>query len=278
MHGKNLNLLINAGGAVLVLFVVGYVVWSAFNTEQSQSCPARYPAAMRFSLQTASGKPLTAAELQARAGLRDLGVVNNAAVVAVDGGPSPEALEVRLRKLPGEADKADTARNGIEFHWSPPGIEAATSACMSYSVWLPADFNYGGGGFLPGVIGGERGASQREGNVRLTVTPEWSGEGQPMLMATVPGGEDRRVQASGRPLPLDRWIRLDVEVVLNKPGEPDGAVRLWVDGSLTLDADGIVLRSDDKTSLMGVLAAAGYRRSPETPGLLRLSPLDIAWK
>jgi hypothetical protein len=149
---------------------------------------------------------------------------------------------------------------------------------MSYSVWLPADFNYGGGGFLPGVIGGERGASQREGNVRLTVTPEWSGEGQPMLMATVPGGEDRRVQSSGRPLPLDRWIRLDVEVVLNKPGEPDGAVRLWVDGSLTLDADGIVLRSDDKTSLMGVLAAAGYRRSPETPGLLRLSPLDIAWK
>jgi hypothetical protein len=37
-------------------------------------------------------------------------------------------------------------------------------------------------------------------------------------------------------------------------------------------------RSDDKTSLTGVLAGAGYRRSPETPGLLRLSPLDIAWK
>ena len=41
MHGKNLNLLINAGGALLVLFVVGYVVWSAFNTEESQSCTAR---------------------------------------------------------------------------------------------------------------------------------------------------------------------------------------------------------------------------------------------
>ena len=77
---------------------------------------------------------------------------------------------------------------------------------------------------------------------------------------------------------IEGHLRIDVEVVLNKPSEPDGAVRLWVDGSLTLDADGIVLRSDDKTSLMGVLAAAGYRRSPETPGLLRLSPLDIAWK
>jgi hypothetical protein len=99
-----------------------------------------------------------------------------------------------------------------------------------------------------------------------------------MLMATVPGGEDRRVQASGRPLLLDRWIRMDVEVVLNKPGEPDGAVRLWVDGSLTLDATGIVLRSDDKTWLTGVLAAVGYRRLPETPGLLRLSPLEISWK
>jgi hypothetical protein len=278
MLGKNLNLLINAGGTLLVLFVVGYVVWSSFQSEQSQSCTARYPAAMRFSLQSAAGKPLTAAELQARAGLRDLGVVDNAAVVTVEGGPSPEALEVKLRKLPDDADKTDTARNGIEFHWSPSGIEAASSACLSYSVWLPADFHYGGGGFLPGVIGGEAGASRRGGNVRLTVTPEWSGEGQPMLMAAVPGGEDRRVQASGRPLPLDRWIRMDVEVVLNKPGEPDGAVRLWIDGSLTLDATGIVLRSDDKTTLTGVLAGAGYRRSPDTPGLLRLSPLDIAWK
>jgi hypothetical protein len=77
---------------------------------------------------------------------------------------------------------------------------------------------------------------------------------------------------------LDRWIHLDVEVVLNKPGEPDGAVRLWVDGSLILDAPGIVLRGDDKTSLIGVLAGAGYRRLPEAPGLLRISPLDIAWK
>jgi len=53
MHGKNLNLLINAGGAVLVLFVVGYVVWSALHTEQSESCTARYPAAMRFSFHSA---------------------------------------------------------------------------------------------------------------------------------------------------------------------------------------------------------------------------------
>jgi len=92
---------------------------------------------MRFSLQSASGKPLTAAELQARAGLRDLGVFNNAAVVVVDGGPSPEALEVKLRKLPGEADKTDTARNGIEFHWSPPGRLSALSRRVAAALSSP---------------------------------------------------------------------------------------------------------------------------------------------
>ncbi len=55
-------------------------------------------------------------------------------------------------------------------------------------------------------------------------------------------------------------------------------MRLWVDGSLTLDETGLLLRKDDKTSLAGVLAAAAYRHPPATPGLLRLSPLEISWR
>ena len=78
---KHLDLLINLGAALVGLIVVGYVVYAAFHTEVEQPCSTRFPAATRFSLQTGAGKPLTPVELQARAGLRDLGVIDNATVV-----------------------------------------------------------------------------------------------------------------------------------------------------------------------------------------------------
>ncbi len=194
---KHLNLLINFGGALVGLFVVGYVVYAAFHTEVEQPCSTRFPAATRFSLQTGAGKPLTAVELQARAGLRDLGVIDNAKVVPVDGGPSPDALEVKLRNLPAGDDPDAKMRNGIEFRWSPPGIAGATSACLTYSVWLPDKFEFGGGGVLPGVFGGEPAAPrQRAVNDRLTVAFEWSSEGQPSLVAALDGGEHLRMSGA----------------------------------------------------------------------------------
>ncbi|MDP1640492.1 MAG: hypothetical protein Q8L61_06230, partial [Hyphomicrobium sp.] len=63
---KHLNLLINVGAALVGVIVVGYVLYSALHTEAEAPCSERYQAT-RFSLQNAAGKPLTRAELQARA-------------------------------------------------------------------------------------------------------------------------------------------------------------------------------------------------------------------
>ena len=276
---KHLNLLINLGGALVGLIVVGYVVYAAFHTEVEQPCSTRFPAATRFSLQTGAGKPLTAVELQARAGLRDLGVIDNARVVPVEGGPSPEALEVKLRNLPRGDDPDAKLRNGIEFRWSPPGIAGANSACLSYSVWLPDKFDFGGGGVLPGVFGGEPAAPrQRALNDRLAVTFEWSAEGQPSLVAALDGGEHLRMSGAGSPLPTNRWIKIEQEIVLNDPGQPNGLVRLWVDGELIGTSDRVPLRLDDKALLTGVLVAIGYEREPASAGMLRLSPIEIGWR
>lgn len=276
---KHLNLLINLGGALVGLFVVGYVVYAAFHTEVEQPCSTRFPAATRFSLQTGAGKPLTAVELQARAGLRDLGVIDNARVVPVDGGPSPEALEVKLRNLPGGDDPDAKMRNGIEFRWSPPGIAGANSACLGYSVWLPDKFDFGGGGVLPGVFGGEPAAPrQRALNDRLAVTFEWSGEGQPSLVAALDGGEHLRMSGAASSLPTNRWIKIEQEIVLNDPGQTNGLVRLWVDGELIGTSDRVPLRQDDKVLLTGVLVAIGYERAPANAGMLRLSPIEIGWR
>ena len=140
---------------------------------------------------------------------------------------------MKLRNLPAGDDPDAKLRNGIEFRWSPPGIAGANSACLSYSVWLPDKFEFGGGGVLPGVFGGEPAAPrQRAVNDRLAVTLEWSAEGQPSLVAAVDGGEHSRMSGTNFSLPTNRWTKIEQEIVLNDPNQPNGVVRLWVDGEL----------------------------------------------
>lgn len=273
---KHLDTLINVAGALVVLFVVGYVAYSALHTEVEQSCGARYPAATRFSLQTGEGKPLSAIQLQARAGLRDIGVIDNASVVQVADGPSPDALEVKLRKLPAGADVSDKARNGIEFRWAPPGLAKATSACLSYSVWLPDKFEFGGGGFLPGVFGGSKPDAAKKAD-GFSVAPQWGPDGKPLMVA-IGGGGIRRTSGTNEALATNRWVKLEQEIVLNDPGVENGRARLWIDGKLASEDSRVPLRNDSDTLITGILAAIGYHQAPAQPGMLRLSPFEIAWR
>jgi hypothetical protein len=273
---KKLNLFINLGSALIGVLVLGYVVYAAYDTATEPPCSERYPAPIRFALQTATGKALTAIELQARAGLRDVGVIDNATVVAVNDGPSPDALEVKLRNLPGGDDTSAKARNGIEFRWSPPGLNG-TATCLSYSVWLPEKFDFGRGGFLPGVFGGEPGTVREQAaSDLLTVALEWSDEGKPSLTAAFEGGERLRLSGAGTPMATGRWTKVEQEVVLNDPGQKNGTLRLWLDGELIAENQRVELRKDDKVMLTGVLAAIGYERTPPPDSMLRLSPIEIA--
>lgn len=275
---KHLQLLINIVGGLLGLFVIGYVVFAAFHTESAAPCSASYPAPMRFSLQNSQGKPLTAIELQARAGARDLGVVDNASVVRVEGGPSPEALEVKLRDLPNSADPGATHRNGIEFHWGPPGMANASAACLSYSLWLPEKFDFASGGFLPGVFSRDRSSTSAASTAAYSVYPQWDDKGRLLIAAVLQGGDIARLSARTSALPLGRWVRIDQEVVLNEPGKANGTARLWVDGGLVVENREMKLRQDQNALLSGVLAGIGYRGTSANGGLLRLSPFEIAWR
>lgn len=274
---KHLNLLINVGAALVGVIVVGYVLYSAFHTEAEAPCSARYQAT-RFSPQNAAGKPLTRAELQARAGLHESGIVDNASVVPVEGGPAPVALEVKLRKMPAHANADDASPNGIDFHWTPPGLSGATGACLAYDVWLDDKFTFGAGGQLPGVFGGvpaEPGKRTIAG--QLTVNPNWDGNGYPLILA-VREAEQRRMIGTNIVLPTNRWIKIELETVLNAPGVADGVARLWIDGDLIVQDTAITLRQDEKEKLNGVLAAASYRLVPPLPGTLRLSHFEIGWR
>lgn len=274
---KYLDPLINVAAVLVVLSIAGYIAWEALHTEREQPCSARFPAATRFSLQSSAGKPLSAIELQARAGLRDLGVIDNARVVQVADGPSPDVLEVNLRKLPGSDDPSARARNGIEFRWTPPGMANATAACLSYSVWFPDKFEFGDGGFLPGISGGQAPGGRADAGV-ISVSPQWNLEGRPSLAAAT-GGDIRIMMTKQKfALPTSRWVKVEQEIALNDPGQENGRARLWVDGTPLIDDVGLPLRKDANTLLTGVLVAAGYQRVPAHPGVIRLSPFEISWR
>ena len=137
MQSKQLNLLINAGSALVATIVVGYVVYSAFHVEAERACSARYPAPTRFSLQSGEGKPLTAIELQARAGSRDMGVIDNAAVVKIDRGPAPEALEVKLRRFPAATMRAMRCAMASNFAGRPPACAARPRLASATAYGCP---------------------------------------------------------------------------------------------------------------------------------------------
>lgn len=272
---RQFELLINVGTVIVGVIIVGYIVFAAFQSRTEGTCSATYPAPARFSLHTSEGKPLTAIQLQARAGLRDLGVIDNAAVVQAPGAPSPDVLEVKLRRLPGDADASARARNGVEFRWAPPNMAKASATCLTYSIWLPEKFDFGGGGFLPGVFGGKT-AGEKPADGTISVAPQWDTDGRPAVSVTLESGEIRRMMGSAAALPTNRWIKLEQETVLNEPGQANGRVRLWVDGKLIIEDSTLPLRDDTNALLKGVLAAIGYRGLPATQGTVRLSPLEIS--
>ena len=275
MESKQLNLLINTGAALVGLILVGYFAYSAMHTDSALPCSDRFGAATRFSLHTGDGKPLTPIELQARAGAHDFGVIDNASVVSVTDGPAPEVLEVKLGKLSGNTDSSDTARNGIEFRWAPPGVKGAASACVSYSVWFPEKFQFSGGGILPGVFGVN---TAQPSDTKITVSPQWDGGGKPIIGSTAESGEIRHMFGQSSALPTGRWIKVDQEVTLNEPGHSDGTARLWIDGTLVIEDKRMGLRNGADILLAGVLVTAAHRRLPVDPGMLRLSPVEVSWR
>jgi hypothetical protein len=274
------NLIFNGIGALIGLIVVGYVAYSALHTETEPPCSGRYPPPTRFALQTSDGALLSPIELQARAGLNEWGVMENATVVPTAEAPTGAALEVKLATIAeGEPEPARRA-NGVDFRWSPHGVAPAHAACLSYSVWLPDGFAFNEGGILPGIIGASPGtaAGQAKEATRFGARLQWRADGTGELTVAVPGSGYRPIIQRAIPLPTGRWIGVEQEVVLNTPGEANGVVRLWADGEIKAEAKGLALRTEESAKITGVLADIGYLREPAKASALRLSPFEFGWR
>lgn len=279
MSSPSMNsILFNVTGGAVLLTVVAYMVSSYFILPSVAPCASRYPAGLQLAFDGPGGKPLSPIDLQARSGSREWGLLQNAQVVA---GAGPERNSVLEVKLAATDDDEGTTENGVGFTWQPHEISGASSACLSYSVFLPTGFEFHEQGILPGLFGASDVSQiddlQPEDSFALRVG--WLQAGDAGVDVRIPASSGYWETPPRRTTwPLGRWVKVEQEVKLNAPGQDDGLMRLWVDGALTIDRGGMPLRKSAQAELSGVVGDVAYARTISAPAQVRVTPFILQWQ
>jgi len=270
----------NAAAVLITVAAVGAVARSLVFSPKAAPCSERYTHTTVMTLERA-GALMTAADLQAGLGGRDVGLLENMSIVRVKDAPAPVAIMVRLPKA--AATENGEPHGGVSFPWQPRPVRGRTAACLAYSVLLPADFPFTRvGGTLPGITGAEGDAGDDGFLARIV----WRQAGRLGIAssARLAGSESRRVDegSEGAELARGRWVRLEQEVVLNTPRKEDGILRLWIDGWLAIDRRDVSFRARPEVTISGVAADVFYGAEPGAGGppkdtKVSLTPLEIRW-
>jgi hypothetical protein len=284
------NVIVNSVGAISALIVVCWIGYSALHTEEMAVCEGRYPTSTRFSLASSSGESVTLSELQARIGLTEWGILQNARVLAAEADTNTHVLGVTLGKGTSGGYRPDQTRGGIGFTWTPSDMADANpkAACLSYRVFLPSDFQFSLGGTLPGLMIGPNFDPRGEPIVGngAAVRPGWSVDGRigvNVQYATREGWKNPSALSAKTTWPSGRWINVEQEVILNEAGKKNGIIRLWLDGELAGENTTLALRGDDALAMAGVIADVHYggvlnnATAPEDAEI-RLSPFVVRWQ
>ncbi len=270
-----------AGGMVLLLAAYSAVAYMLVE-KPVPGCMESYERTAIFDLNASDGRPLTTIELQARAGAGEVGIMQNARIVEVGGGPSPVAMEVALSaSAPG-----GQAESGLDFAWHPAS-DGARSACLRYSVWMPVNFDFGPGGYLPGFYGNEVGSSgATPSSAGLRVRTKWQREGTSEIHARAPAiqaANGRSFTTRDKVFGRGRWNTVEQELVVNAPGAQDGSLKVWVNGDLVVNERRLQLSKENPIEIEGVLASIGFvgqarvHPNPEA-AKLQISPIVLAWR
>jgi hypothetical protein len=283
-------MLFNAGVALFLLATAGIAARSMLVKEPPAQCSARYSQALLYPWSRADGQAFAAADLQAKLGGFDWGVIDN--VRFIEGAPvvSKVAIEVGLPKDAPRAagDRTPvTRRSGMGFTWQPVRIKDATSACLGYGVWVPADMDASNGLTLPGLFGMADTEPLGDRAPVFSTRMRWREDQRIEVVAVTPdspGGYSLQVDPNYTKLQRGRWMRIEQEVALNTPGRKDGLLRVWVDGEFKLERTDLAYRQDPAQGIRGVDASVYYSRpnhawmpSPKD-GAVRLSPFEIRWR
>ena len=141
---------------------------------------------------------------------------------------------------------AETAAQSVAPHSPPDDLH------LRYYVRLSDDFDFGGGGTLPGLcVGACRPAWRAAGAEGRAIRLHWTRFGE-LAFEALPGGAPKK-RRWDRFLARGTWHALEVRVKLNTPGVADGVVEGWFDGDKAVSLDGLRLREASSTHVEGVL-------------------------
>ena len=280
------NYLYNFAAGGVGLLTVFLAVFGMRSKEIAIVCSERYGTAQQFSLQRTVGVPASAVELQARLGGRDWGIIENASIVKTADGPSPLALQVNLPK---PSDPKTPL--GLGFAWLLADAKPAHSACLTYQVMAPSDFEYGEGGVLPGLFGGDTAIAPQRGKdiVKSSFGTHliWGSDGRfsvRVITADEPDNLTFRPLGERPPtMAVGRWVPIEQEIVLNDEGQSNGLLRIWVDGQLSYESTKMMWRKTEAGLFRGADVRVHYARTSLEPSRgpkptsLLLSPVETRW-
>lgn len=188
---------------------------------------------------------------------------------------------------------APTARNsprgGAGFYAEAGLGESRNSACLSYRVWFPDDFQWVRGGKLPGLFGGEdppSGGDRPEDDDGFTMRLMWRVDGDGELYLYAPNMDptsDDGGQSLGRGnwrFETGRWHEIQLEVILNNPGTNNGSATTWIDGDLKLVVNGIQYRETDRIDIAGFMfstffGGSGPNYAPDQDQVIYFDQIDV---
>lgn len=281
--------------ALLVVFSVCYMLIP----EDVPVCADRYDRGLLFGYRNSDGQPLSAIELQARLAGRDFGVLENVTVEPVAGEPFPLALEVHLRKVERVRPKdiADAPKRvpaGTMFEWRPRSLGNARSACLSYSVYLPADFDFASGGALPGFVTARPpgkapppGETARPELPGLRSALVWRNSRLLDLDVARKGTDDIQsftVDRNWFELVPGRWTLIEQEIELGEPGAGEDIVRVFVDGKFRMQEKHLDFGDTTGERFAGIAISTGYGPPFAEPlsapkdTRIKFSPFALRWR
>jgi hypothetical protein len=275
---------INAGAGLAIAAGFFSLAHSTFARPHFELCTSRYHRQIAMSLDK-DGKPLTPADVQAVSNGLDEGVLDNLSIAAFNSGPAKYAMGIKLAENSVEQRSGRGEPGGISLPWAPSTIEQPQAACLSYNMFLPADFDFGTGGTLPGLFGTKI-------NGQYGDTPSfqaqliWHAGGAPKFHLRTQSETDNRAvafKAYESVLPRGRWVRVDQEVILNTPKQADGVARLWLDGKLEIEVKAVDMRDDPNMVISGAVGdvffgGSGTHGKASKEAVVWLSPFELRWK
>lgn len=271
---------VNVAGGAIILGALATFVNVSTSRPQVPLCDARYERAQMMALHN-GGVPISSTDIQSASSGFDRGVLERLTVEEVRSAPSRFAMRI---DLPIQVERGEE-NPGVSFPWTPSTLEGAQQACLTYDLYLPRGFDFASGGTLPGLYAVEK-DSDFGSEVRVDMRVAWTGNGDARMK--VRAHDERGTAEAAYPfydkeLPRGEWVRVNQELILNKPGEADGIARTWIDGRLQSERKGLNLRNSSDVVVAGVASVverAGGRKTPSESitDPVFVSPFVIRWR